>query len=122
MTSEAICAQLGGTAADQLFFSTDPIHQAVAKSLCAGCPIAALCRDTALAIERGKSEAERFGVFGGTTPAMRYAQDPGRACADCGTSITHLHELARRCPEHQARHRHTEKLANARRNRTGVAA
>lgn len=121
MTSnEAVCAQLG-PAADFVFFSTDRVNQAVAKAICAGCPLLEICKDEAARAERGKPEAERFGVFGGTTPAQRYAADPGRVCEDCGTNISDLHELARRCPEDQARHRHEGKLANARHHRRVAA-
>lgn len=118
--SEAVCAQLG-PAADFIFFSTDRVNQAVAKAICAECPLVQACRDMASRAERGKPEAQRHGVFGATTPAQRYAADPGRACEDCGTDISTMHELTRRCPEDQARHRHAMKLANARIHRRVAA-
>ena len=48
-----------------LFFSDDPSEQASAKRMCNVCPVRAMCLLGAL--ERN----ERFGIWGGTTPADR---------------------------------------------------
>jgi WhiB family redox-sensing transcriptional regulator len=51
--------------ADKLFFSESPKRIAMAKDLCASCPITAKCLQFAL------DEEIEFGIFGGSTPQER---------------------------------------------------
>jgi WhiB family redox-sensing transcriptional regulator len=53
--------------ADKLFFSESPKRIAMAKALCADCPITAKCLQFAL------DEEIEFGIFGGSTPQERKA-------------------------------------------------
>jgi hypothetical protein len=116
----AVCARLDRTMADGIFFGQDTASIAIAKSICATCPLMEACAAQAIEDERGLPTRERHGVFGGLTPAQRRKADPGRSCLDCGADITALPSLARRCEEHQAAHRHEMKLAHARRQRVAA--
>ena len=44
-----------------------------AKALCNGCPVKQACLDDALRHETGLGKGSREGIFGGKTPAERYA-------------------------------------------------
>lgn len=50
---------------------------AQARRVCAGCPVRVECLQWALALEEGRPEHWRFGVFAGTTPRQRVALDGG---------------------------------------------
>ncbi len=56
------CASIPLKEADKLFFSESPKRIAIAKSMCAECPISAKCLQFAL------DEEIEFGIFGGATP------------------------------------------------------
>lgn len=58
-TSGGAACQTGDAALTGLFFSEDPRDVVMAKSICAGCPLAAACLAGALA------RAEPAGVWGG---------------------------------------------------------
>jgi WhiB family redox-sensing transcriptional regulator len=64
---ETPCIKLGYKEADKLFFSESPKKIAIAKSMCAECPISAKCLQFAL------NEEIEFGIFGGSTPQERKA-------------------------------------------------
>jgi WhiB family redox-sensing transcriptional regulator len=59
------CSTIPLAEADKLFFSESPKRIAVAKNLCASCPITSKCLQFAL------DEEIEFGIFGGTTPQER---------------------------------------------------
>ena len=61
------CSTISLAEADKLFFSESPKRIALAKSMCAQCPITNRCLEFAL------SEEIEFGIFGGTTPQERKA-------------------------------------------------
>jgi hypothetical protein len=84
-TTAPACRKLEPVLLDGLFFSEGATEQAVAKAVCATCPLIDACRDRAMTAEKGVPETFRFGVFGGTTPAERAALDTGRECVDCQT-------------------------------------
>ncbi|MFL1904813.1 WhiB family transcriptional regulator [Streptomyces tauricus] len=44
-----------------------------AKEICGMCPVRAECLDDALAMEGGRTKANRFGVRGGKTSGQRYS-------------------------------------------------
>ncbi|NUK71097.1 WhiB family transcriptional regulator [Streptomyces lunaelactis] len=58
----------------ELFFPErgDRRTAALAREICAQCPVAAACLADALAIEGSAGHAMRFGIRGGTTPEERY--------------------------------------------------
>lgn len=56
-----------------LFFSDDPTEQRQAKALCFSCPVASQC--LAGAMDRG----EKFGIWGGMSPADRRRYKAERA-------------------------------------------
>ncbi len=59
------CASIPLKEADKLFFSESPKRIAIAKAMCAECPIVNTCLQFAL------DEVIEFGIFGGTTPQER---------------------------------------------------
>lgn len=59
------CSTMPLKEADKLFFSESPKRIAMAKDLCASCPITAKCLQFAL------DEEIEFGIFGGSTPNER---------------------------------------------------
>lgn len=91
----ALCREI--PAADEIFFATDIASVAIAKSVCDLCPLKAQCAREAVEIERGQHSRDRFGIFGGMTPAERAAADPGRECLDCGEAIEGRATHATRC-------------------------
>jgi hypothetical protein len=56
-----------------LFFPTETSMRGYryARSICESCPVRQACLDEAMAEEAGKSQALRFGMRGGLTPAER---------------------------------------------------
>lgn len=70
--SRAACTQ-----ADDYAFHT-PSNADIAKRICSGCPIVEGCREAALELEKGWGENVRASVFGGMTPAERFAEDRRR--------------------------------------------
>lgn len=62
---ETPCIKIGYKEADKLFFSESPKRIAIAKAMCAECPIAQKCLNFAL------DQEIEFGIFGGTTPQER---------------------------------------------------
>lgn len=91
----ALCREI--PAADEIFFATDIASVAIAKSVCDLCPLKTQCAREAVEIERGQHSRDRFGIFGGMTPAERAAADPGRECLDCGEVIEGRATNATRC-------------------------
>jgi len=61
------CATIPLKEADKLFFSESPKRIAIAKSMCATCPMQAKCLQFAI------EEEIEFGIFGGSTPQERKA-------------------------------------------------
>lgn len=61
------CSVISLAEADKLFFSESPKRIALAKAMCAECPITNKCLQFAL------DEEIEFGIFGGTTPQERKA-------------------------------------------------
>jgi predicted RecB family nuclease len=59
------CSTIPLKEADKLFFSESPKRIALAKAMCAECPIVSKCLQFAL------DEEIEFGIFGGTTPQER---------------------------------------------------
>lgn len=59
----------------ELWFSEAPRAMAAAKALCAGCGHTETCANLAMTAERGERKSNRFGIFGGLTPAERWAID-----------------------------------------------
>ena len=55
------------------WFPETPAALKQAKTLCAGCPIAAQCLEVAMRAEAGHGAHNRYGVFGGRTPFERHA-------------------------------------------------
>lgn len=58
-----------------MWFVESPEGQEFAAGLCTACPIRTACLDIAMTAERGKGKHDRYGVFGGATPAERAALD-----------------------------------------------
>ena len=116
----ALCREI--PAADEIFFATDIASVAIAKSVCDLCPLKAQCAREAVEIERGQHARDRFGVFGGLTPAERAAVDPGRECADCGVSIRDRATNATRCIPCAVVRRRALREASEKRTRQAVAA
>lgn len=116
----ALCREI--PAADEIFFATDIASVAIAKSVCDLCPLKAQCAREAVEIERGQHARDRFGIFGGMTPAERAAVDPGRECADCGVSIRDRATNATRCITCAVERRRVMRLESERRVRQAVAA
>ena len=83
----AICAQLGGNAADPIFFPGGPDQAKQAVAMCWECPMKAVCLVSALDEERGTPVHERFGIRGGLTARQRVDLDPGKICVECGSPI-----------------------------------
>jgi hypothetical protein len=61
------CASIPLKESDKLFFSEAPKKIAIAKSMCAECPMQAKCLQFAL------EEKIEFGIYGGATPQERKA-------------------------------------------------
>lgn len=62
---KALCL---GMDPELFFFSEEPEDIAMAKELCAGCPVREPCLELALAIP---ASDDKWGVFAGTTPDER---------------------------------------------------
>lgn len=116
----ALCREI--PAADEIFFATDIASVAIAKSVCDLCPLKTQCAREAVEIERGQHARDRFGVFGGMTPAERAAVDPGRECLDCGVSVQDREGPALRCMPCAVERRKVLRLESERRIRQAVAA
>lgn len=73
-TRQAECQTLGD-AADEIFFplpgDDKPRMIALARAICADCPVQAECLAHAMALEGDRSALGRHGVYAGTTPAQR---------------------------------------------------
>lgn len=61
--SRAVCAGVD----TEIFFDGDPAAVETAKSLCSVCPARTAC------LEQAMRNGERYGIFGGLTPAERTA-------------------------------------------------
>lgn len=82
-TNRAACA-----AHDPEMFFPDPSDtagQKAAKAICAQCPVRVACLEEAMAVEGGRSVAERYGIRGGKTPSAR--RDEYRRRRKAGTAI-----------------------------------
>lgn len=79
---EAMCSQVdpeaffpdtaGRTASQARQYDT-------ARSICHQCPVMQQCREQVMEFERGTSVYQRFGMFGGLTPAERSDLDSSRS-------------------------------------------
>ncbi|WP_373283552.1 WhiB family transcriptional regulator [Sediminivirga luteola] len=90
--SDALCARLPASVADELFFPDQMNPRAVerARALCDACPIKALCATLPEPVEA--RTGYRFGIWGGTTPGERERGVP--VCGECGTPTDGLVCLA----------------------------
>ena len=67
--SEAACTGKSPVIFDNLNYRDQ------AKAICAGCPILAACRESTIQTEKCWGVKARGGVYGGMTPAERFAED-----------------------------------------------
>jgi WhiB family redox-sensing transcriptional regulator len=66
----AVC--VGGE--PEIFFPSEPSHPnayAVARAVCAQCPVRAECFNAAASAEGGRAADYRYGMWGGLTPEER---------------------------------------------------
>lgn len=83
-----------GSYPSDLFFPTSELtgpgarQVTAAKTICDTCPLRADCLEEKLAEEGNAEPRRRFGIWGGTTPAERYAiyRDRKAATAQLATS------------------------------------
>lgn len=59
-------------------YDRDRMSESKATALCAGCPIMEQCLEMALKAEGDVTARNRYGVWGGTTPAMRVKVNAAR--------------------------------------------
>jgi hypothetical protein len=86
----------------------NPYATAVAKSICAACPVwvRALCLAEEMEAEHGQPAEFRWGIYGGLDPRERTELDRKDGCIVCGGPLCEDGSRAMRCPEHQlGRHR-----------------
>lgn len=74
----AICTEVPD--ADQIMFPASNHHYELARAICARCPIATriACLEVAMAAEAGQGRTNRFGMFGGLSPAERHTLNEKR--------------------------------------------
>ena len=58
--------------------SSDPLEYDAPRAVCRACPVREKCLTDQLAWEGGIASGARHGMFGGLTPAERYAVHRGR--------------------------------------------
>ena len=74
----AVCAEV--PEADDIMFPATNQHFTLARAICARCPIATrtACLEVAMTAEAGQGRTNRFGMFGGLSPAERHALNEKR--------------------------------------------
>ena len=115
---DAICAQIGGNAADSIFFPAGPDQAKQAIEMCFRCPAQEFCLRAALEEEATLPFDQRFGIRGGLTARERLTLTPERLCPDCGVPVVNN---ARRCDDDRTGHTRRYDAARKQRERRDAA-